>query len=42
MRLPRVKIKVGRKTIVKHENQTSYQEFKHERAMVTFSFEARG
>lgn len=30
MRLPRVKIKVGRKAIVKHGNQTSYQEFKHE------------
>jgi len=42
MRLPRVKIKVCRKTIVKHENQTSYQELKHESTMVTFSFKARG
>lgn len=42
MRLPRVKIKVGGKTIAKHENQTSYQELRHERAMVTFSLEARG
>lgn len=30
------------KTIVKHENQTSYQEFQHERAMVVFSSQARG